>query len=106
MYLILFCMHVQTTPGGWKQRKEGSTTIKIICFRIEPKFEFIPKSKKDDFKLVVKAFKELSAILIKNAINVECKEEKKMQCKKCNCVCCKVNTKSIRIFPIDNKPNS
>ena len=97
-------MHVQTTPGGWKQRKEGSTTIKTICFRIEPqfgKFEIRPKIVKDDCKLVVQSFKKLSALLIKDAINVECKKEKKMQCKKCNSVCCKVNTTSVLLSPMD-----
>ena len=103
MYLLLFCMHVQTTPVVQKPPKTQSTTSKRTCFRIEPQFrtfEIRPKIVKDDCKPVLKAFKKLSALVIKNATIGDCQENKEMKCKKCYCVCCNVHTNSVRIHKI------
>jgi len=95
-------MHVQPKPGRKKEPKNESTTRKTICFRIEPKYpNSISKSKigKGDCKLIAEGFKNLSILLLGDT-NINCKENKKMVCKKCYCVCCSVQRPFVPISTI------
>jgi hypothetical protein len=112
MYLLLFCMQVQNTQADNKTSKGESAKSKRICFRVEldyPQSKCKTKTGKDDYKLIVEKFKELSELLLKiDKTQFKCNKNKKMKCKKCYCVCCKVQLLSVQqstLTPPYNKGN-
>ena len=92
MYLLLFCTHVQTPPAG------NNAINNKICFRVEPNYpetKFELKSKRNVCP-TIKVFKTLAEALLKDKTkHVKCSENKAKKCKKCSCVCCSVEPKSV-----------